>query len=658
MRPMKTWLILSVFLLSVNAVYSQEEKIPDTIMEIAEELSEYEPDADAAGEYAIRLSDLAEKPVRINTADEQELSRLFFLSDFQVKALADYIRKSGTVYTVYEIAAVPGFNASLAAMVAPFVMLGNEKQSDAKQLRLRNNILANFSVRYPAADTSAPGGSWKILVKYRFSVGRFSGHVTSEKDAGEKIFPGKLPVTDFLSAGLVWEGKGFVRKVIAGDFGARYGMGTVINTGLRTGLSLTQTGYLSGGDEIRSYTSTDENLFFRGVAVHLRTGTTGMTVFWSRNRIDASLDTADNPEQVSIRTLQRSGLHTTASSLASRDAVAETSCGISLSTDIRSLRLNLLWTQNSFSVPVMNDDPSPRELYDFTGQVSSTASAAYRYMKGSVLLYGELSLNLTGRKAWIQGLSFRPSDRLSLNMVCRHYDPGFVSFHGKGLFSSSSGDNSEGLFGNFTFEAAKHLFLSAGVDVKVHPWLRYRCSAPSYAMSSEVRLRYLPSEKYSFEAVYSQRQSMTDHRESTGIKKQYDSQATLFKVSFRYMPSDNLTLTSRIDHKYVSPSGSAGIIMLQDVSFRFKAFPATVWFRHCIFRTGDWDSRIYAYENDLVHNFSIPALWGKGSRSCIMVSVKPSGFSDLRIKFAFGDLTGPEGLKETSELKIQARVRF
>jgi hypothetical protein len=26
---MKTWLILSVFLLSVNAVYSQEEKIPD-----------------------------------------------------------------------------------------------------------------------------------------------------------------------------------------------------------------------------------------------------------------------------------------------------------------------------------------------------------------------------------------------------------------------------------------------------------------------------------------------------------------------------------------------------------------------------------------------------------------------------------------------------
>jgi hypothetical protein len=151
---------------------------------------------------------------------------------------------------------------------------------------------------------------------------------------------------------------------------------------------------------------------------------------------------------------------------------------------------------------------------------------------------------------------------------------------------------------------------------------------------------------------------MTDHRKSTGIKKQYDSQATLFKVSFRYMPSDNLTLTSRIDHKYVSPSGSAGIIMLQDVSFRFKAFPATVWFRHCIFRTGDWDSRIYAYENDLVHNFSIPALWGKGSRSCIMVSVKPSGFSDLRIKFAFGDLTGPEGLKETSELKIQARVRF
>lgn len=658
MRRMKGGIIIFFFLLPVNLVYTQEETIPDIITEIAEQLSEDETDADAAGDFAVRLYELAEKPVRINTADESELSRLFFLTDFQVKALADYIRKTGRIYSVYEIAAVPGFSTPLAALVAPFVTLEEGKREEKKRIRLRNDILTNFSVKFPPSDTSAPGGSWKMLTKYRFSAGAFSGSVTSEKDAGEKLFQGKLPVTDFLSANLVWEGKGFVRKVIAGDFGARYGMGTGINTGLRTGLSLTQPGYLSGGDEIRPYTSTDENIFFRGAAVQLRSGKTGITMFLSRNLIDASLDTAGNHAYVYVSTLQRTGLHTTASSLAARDAVAETSYGLGISTDIRSLRLSLLWTQNRFSVPVMNDDPAPRELYDFTGSVSTTATAGYKYMPGRVLLYGELSFNPTGRKAFVQGISFKPSDRLSMNLVYRDYDPGYVSFHGKGLFSSSSGDNLKGIFGNFTLEAARHLFISAGADVKVNPWLRYRCSAPSYGISREVRVRYLPSGKMSFEAVYSYRQSMPDMPESTGIKKQYRSEATSLRGSFRYLPLENLTLTTRIDHKSVSPAGSAGISMLQDISWQVRVIPATVWFRHCIFRTGDWDSRIYAYENDLVHSFSIPALWGNGSRSCVMISVRPSGNADFRIKFALGESSGPDGTRSSTELKVQARVRF
>lgn len=658
MRLMKEGILIFFFLLPINAVYTQQETIPDIITGIAEQLSEDETDADAAGDFAVRLYELAEKPVRINTADESELSRLFFLTDFQVKALADYVRKTGKVYSVYEIAAVPGFSTPLAALVAPFVTLEEGKQEEKKKIRLRNDVLTNFTVKFPPSDTSAPGESWKMLTKYRFSAGPFSGSLTSEKDAGEKLFRGRIPVTDFLSGNLVWEGKGFVRKVIAGDFGARYGLGTGINTGLRTGLSLTQPGYLSGGDEIRPYTSTDENIFFRGIAVQLRSGKTGITMFWSRNLIDATLDTSVNQAYVYISTFQRSGLHTTASSLAGRDAVAETSYGLSLSTDIRSLRLSLLWTQNRFSVPVMNDDPAPRELYDFTGTVSSTATAGYKYMPGRVLLYGELSVNPTGRKALVQGISFKPSDRLSMNLVYRDYDPGYVSFHGKGLFSSASGDNSSGIFGNFTLEAARHLFLSAGVDVKVFPWIRYRCSAPSHGIGREVRAKYLPSEKISFEAVYSHRQMMLDMPESTGIRKQYRSEASSLRGSFRYMPLEKLTLTTRIDHKWVSPGRSAGVSMLQDISWQPGRIPATVWFRHCIFRTGDWDSRIYAYENDLIHSFSIPALWGNGSRSCVMVSFRPSGHADFRIKFAFGESSVPDGSKSSTELKVQARVRF
>ncbi len=172
--------------------------------------------------------------------------------------------------SIYEIANIAGFNRELVSMMTPFISLDSEITNHPDSIRFRNSFLSNFSSRYPVSDASAPGSAWKILTRYRFTAGGFSGGFTSEKDAGEKLLSGNPPLPDFLSANLAWTGKGIVRKLIAGDFGARFGMGTNINTGLRTGLSLTQSGYLTGRDEIKPYTSTDENIFFRGVAAQFQ----------------------------------------------------------------------------------------------------------------------------------------------------------------------------------------------------------------------------------------------------------------------------------------------------------------------------------------------------------------------------------------------------
>ncbi len=135
----------------------------------------------------------------------------------------------------------------------------------------------------------------------------------------------------------------------------------------------------------------------------------------------------------------------------------------------------------------MNQDPE--NIYDFRGNKNLAASAYYKALLGKMVLYGELSSNLNGRIAFIQGLIFRPADRLAINILYRNYHPGFTGFHGKGIFSSSAGDNVKGIFGNFTFEAARHLFISAGCDLRYYPWLKYRCSAPSMAVSRELRVK-------------------------------------------------------------------------------------------------------------------------------------------------------------------------
>ena len=86
-----------------------------------------------------------------------------------------------------------------------------------------------------------------------------------------------------------------------------------------------------------------------------------------------------------------------------------------------------------------------------------------------ILLYGELSANDIKKYAFVQGLSFRPSDRLIINFLFWKYSPGYTSFHGKGPGGSSGSYSEQSMLGNFTFEAAKHLFISGGLLYSAFP---------------------------------------------------------------------------------------------------------------------------------------------------------------------------------------------
>src|SRR5450756_1989382 len=88
------------------------------------------------------------------------------------------------------------------------------------------------------------------------------------------------------------------------------------------------------------------------------------------------------------------------------------------------------------------------------------------------------------------------------------YNAGYVSFHGKGPGSGSTTGNEQGILGNFSFEAAKHLFITGGCDIQQFPWLKYRCSAPSQGLKQELRVRFLPTEKINFEASFNYRLSL------------------------------------------------------------------------------------------------------------------------------------------------------
>jgi len=652
--------IAIIFLLFFPILTSgQSEKLKEFIASTAEELAADDSDPEAASSYIEKLYDLAENPVRINTASEAEISRLFFLSDFQVKVLVDYVRTSGKIVSVFEIANIPGFDRETAEMLLPLITLEAGYTIGPDSSRWRSITLTTFTFRDNNADTISPGGPWRILERYRLTKGSFSAGFVAEKDPGEKLLTGNPPLPDFLSVNVAYNGRGIIKRVILGDYSARFGQGTNINTGISTGLSLSAPGYMSARNEVRSYTSTDENNFFRGVAAELTFRSMEIMCFYSRKSIDASLNTSSVTEDCWITSFYRDGTHNTPALLKKKDTVTETSGGLNLTYNFDNLRIGFTWSGSKFSLPVKTDANDPENYFKFSGKTNNIYSLTYKSLLGKMLIYGEFSTSGYKKYAVFQGLSFRPSDRLTINYLYRNYGGGFTSFHGKGIGSGTSTGNETEIVGSFMLEAAKHLFISGGCDLRDYQWLKYRNSAPSQSIRKELKIRYFPTEIVAAGLSYSYRSSMADDHGENGIPEQKNSVVRGIKSSGRITLSESLILGTIIEYKISGNSKSRGTVILQDVYYKFGKIPLRLWFRYCLFNTDDWDTRIYTYENDLLSSFSIPALSGEGSRSYIMAEFQTGDFGEVRIKYGISGISTKErGTEYRNELKLQYRVRF
>jgi len=660
-KPFRCIRILMVIFLLCQTTFAfcQEETLSETIVRVAEEMVSEDTESGEAELYVERLHELAENPVHINSSDAEEISRLFFLTGFQVKALMDYVRVSGSLVSVYELVNIPGFDRATAESIIPFITLHTGTTGGPLISSLRNSLLTNFSLRSSNIDEAAPGSPWKFLTKYKFTTGRLSGGFVLEKDPGEKFLTGHPPLPDFFSANLSYSGQGLIRKIIIGDFSARFGQGTAVNTGFRIAIPLTNPGFIAGRDEIRPYTSSDENSFFRGIAAEASIKKIGIVVFGSRNKIDARVSSSSATDDGFIENFQTSGLHNTEALLSGKDAVTETGFGVNLSYNLRNTRIGIVWSGNSFSLPVIPASSKPEDLHDFEGYRNSVYSIYYNHLFRRVIFSGEYSLDHYLGQAFVQAFSLRPSDRLTINILYREYGPEYFSFHAKGPGSSSATKNVKGIYGSFTFEMAKHLFLSAGFDTEHYPWLRYRCSAPSLGKRQEVRLKYMPFNNLTLEGIYAYRKSMVNKTGENGIPQQAENSYSTLKGVIVWSPSETLTLRTRIDSKSTGSSQSRGMLFLQDVNCRLKSIPLTFWFRFCVFNTGGWESRLWTYENDLLYSFSIPALYDRGTRSYLMLKWKIKEHADLRVKYGITTKIGNAGQPgNTEEIKLQLVVRI
>jgi hypothetical protein len=110
-----------------------------------------------------------------------------------------------------------------------------------------------------------------------------------------------------------------------------------------------------------------------------------------------------------------------------------------------------------------------------------------------------------------------------------------------------------------------------------------------------------------------------------------------------------------------------GLMAFQDIQFSPKKTPLNISARVAWFNTESYNSRIYAYENDLLYTFSMPAYYDNGFRTYLNVKYKLIKNIEIWFKIANTTLNDTESTgsgynkimgNKKSEVKFQLRLKI
>ena len=115
-----------------------------------------------------------------------------------------------------------------------------------------------------------------------------------------------------------------------------------------------------------------------------------------------------------------------------------------------------------------------------------------------------------------------------------------------------------------------------------------------------------------------------------------------------------------------APNGK-GFVIYQDFQVHFMDYKSTLTGRVALFDIGDYNARIYAYENDVLYYFSVPAFNGRGARAFLVYHYKLSRSFEFWAKASrtflshetvFGSGTEMIQAPHKTEVRVQVRFKF
>jgi len=592
---------------------------------------------DEQTDVALIIEDLEgflENPVNINATTASELSKLYVLNDVQINKLLEYLAIYGPAYSIFELKTIDGFTPDLLLKIEPFIWFGPreevKKLGDAfnygqNQLLLRTlGTVQKASGYQPREDGITPyeGNQYRYYTRYRYEArDQFSAGITAEKDPGESFFKGSNKQGfDFYSAHVSLNINSTFENISVGDFLVRAGQGLVLWQGYTSGKSENVLNISKTNQGIRPSTAVDENLFFRGAATTLNFGKAKLSIFYSQKNDDGNLAETDSTGQF-ITSLQTSGYHRTTGEIEDKNAVRNTNYGGLFRWSFSNLKIGATFVQQQFNIPFIPATQLHNQ-YRFSGTDNITGGVDYFFSKGKYQLFGEAAMSKSKGKAFVQGAIINLNDQLSFSLLLRHFDKNYQALWSNTFSEGSNINNESGMYFGTKVLPVKFVTLSAYSDLYHSDWINYSTAAPSTGWDVLAQADVVLSKKTEFYIRYK-----NEEKEVKFIQDEryvnLPEQTQKLRLHFYHQISEQITLKTRIEHAfYEGLEKEYGIMIFQDIQYNPAKIPLNISARIAWFNTDSYNSRIYAYENDLLYTFSIPAFYGNGFRTYFNLNYK------------------------------------
>jgi hypothetical protein len=617
------------------------------------------------------LFTLVQNPINLNKADINQLQSLFILSESETNAILNHRQKFGDFVSIYELQAVEGLSMETIRQLLPFVVVNPTfKTPNIRNLKMRATdsylvLRMDQTLQKSKAYTENKylGSPQRVYTRFRMSHSKdFSLGFVSEKD------PGETNLLDYFNFHIQVQNKGIIKNAVLGDYLTQFGQGLIFSAGFAAGkgsepIYTTRRSNLG----IKPYNSVVENLNMRGGAVTLKKGNVELTTMLSHNKRDASgLDPDTEDEQTFFSSILSSGFHRTETEIANRKTVSETNVGANVLYRVDHIQLGFSALKTNFDNYFQKRD-LPYNNFQFKGTSNFILGPNFSINWQNFNIFGEAAKSSSGGYGYVIGAVAALSSKIEWAINTRNYQKNFHSFYGSAFSEGSQTNNEKGIYTGIKFTPKKGLVLTGFYDQFTFPWLKFGIDAPSSGYDYQLRISRQPNRTFTqYLAFHHEVKQRNDPQNELPYNTLIDTYRNNLVLGTSKTLRGFLTLQNKIQYNgFKIGAKSNGFAVIQDIEAKVNRIQIKT--RVAYFNTDDYNSRIYAYENDVLYAVSFPAYYGRGWRFYLVSKLPINNKIDAWIRLSHTNVnerpyigSGNDQLpgNNKTDVKLQLRYRF